>query len=615
MLIDKIAISNVKGLSKSYQLKDANLIHGDNGSGKTAILDSVRLALLGYHPKLGKTGKSIFSLSSGSKMSASVIFNDGQSSSFEASSTTSSVSKKWEGVELEDNFKLQLDPSLFFDASLQERRNSIFSVLSNDSNKEIRNKIVALINAIGNEGTIDESEVIEEFRKAVDDIFEKSEHANDAVLKIIDKAKSLVSLFRDDVRVMDKTLEGLAQISSAHSFGTASLEHYENQKNQILDKLNKLREELSRKKQIENEILNAKTEIDEIARRKSEKPKAIDPTPLYKEIEELTLAYEQQKAVIESRVMYLEKKCSESDGLLSVKVGNEISYEKALEMIPDGTFQFNLEVLKESGEVNSVVWKIENFEAKEWKEEMLQKSSQLQALTQSYNESIAPLEQQIDATKVVPIETTDLDDFLQQKIQNLSKELEKITYKRDIQSEYDAVESEALRVDDLIKKATSKKIDAEKIEKARKKSAISNLRLSLAKNIQKEIVNYSQKITEETLNTLLSAMNLFAKGIGLPNYAICDGEIGYYKGSTFVPQTTFSGSETAVLRCAATIALAMNSEYKIAIIDELGRFDADRKMKTLKCIKSLIDNGDLHQFIGVDVVSPLYDVGLNLISI
>jgi energy-coupling factor transporter ATP-binding protein EcfA2 len=616
MLIDKIQLSNVKGISKSYELEKTNLIHGDNGSGKTAILDAIRLALLGYHPKLGKTGKSIFSLSSSTAMSCSVRFDDGQTSCFDASTTGSSVSKNWTGVELEDNFKLQLDPSLFFDASLQERRNSIFSVLSGNQESTIKNKVLALVNAIPNEGTIDESQVIEEFKAFIDKTFVESKHSNESLLVIIEKAKKLVSMFREDVRVMDKTLEGLAQINDTPTFEITSVEHYENLKNAVLDKIEKTREILNKKKQIENEILSAKIEIDEIEIAKSKKADPIDPAPFFAELRELQDAHNQEKAVIESKILLFETKINESKSLLSLKMGEDMSFEEVKKIIPEGNFNVHVEVLNEGGSLTTSVWKIESFDLKNQQEEITKLSTQLNSLNQAYHEACAPLEQKINEAKQIDSQApTDLDEFLKTKVKNLTEQYNQISNNKNLESDFDALHDESLRLEEAIRKASSKKIDSEKIEKARKQSAISGLRLALAKTIQKAMIDFSQDITDSTLSGLLSSMNKFANGIDLPNYAILDGEIGYYSKSTFVPSSTFSGSEFAILRCAATIALAMNSMYKIAIIDELGRFDADRKIKTLKCLKQLTDDGDLSQFIVVDVISPLYDFGINIISI
>jgi len=100
-------------------------------------------------------------------------------------------------------------------------------------------------------------------------------------------------------------------------------------------------------------------------------------------------------------------------------------------------------------------------------------------------------------------------------------------------------------------------------------------------------------------------MNKFATGIGLTPYSVQDGDLGYYEKGIFVSYETFSGSEMAILRCALTIALAMNSEYKLAVIDELGRFDEHRKRMSFLTIQELIKDGFMNQFIGVDVVSPI----------
>ena len=60
MRLKHISARNVKGRSFDYDLAPVNIIVGDNASGKTAVLAAVRLALLGFDPKLGKTAQGIF---------------------------------------------------------------------------------------------------------------------------------------------------------------------------------------------------------------------------------------------------------------------------------------------------------------------------------------------------------------------------------------------------------------------------------------------------------------------------------------------------------------------------------------------------------------------------
>ena len=78
MKIKKIKYQNLKGRSEEIELGAANLIFGNNFTGKTTIIDAIKLALLGYHPALDKTARGIFELSSDEVMEAEADFDDGR---------------------------------------------------------------------------------------------------------------------------------------------------------------------------------------------------------------------------------------------------------------------------------------------------------------------------------------------------------------------------------------------------------------------------------------------------------------------------------------------------------------------------------------------------------
>lgn len=61
----KLSIKNIKGQTKTIELDQINLITGKNGTGKSAILESLIVALDGEHPTAGKTLGAVCSMISG----------------------------------------------------------------------------------------------------------------------------------------------------------------------------------------------------------------------------------------------------------------------------------------------------------------------------------------------------------------------------------------------------------------------------------------------------------------------------------------------------------------------------------------------------------------------
>lgn len=77
-MIKSITLKNLKGISETYRLGGGiSWIYGNNGAGKTAILDGLSLALTQEHPVFGKSQSAIFDLSSSDYMETTVSTSDG----------------------------------------------------------------------------------------------------------------------------------------------------------------------------------------------------------------------------------------------------------------------------------------------------------------------------------------------------------------------------------------------------------------------------------------------------------------------------------------------------------------------------------------------------------
>jgi DNA repair exonuclease SbcCD ATPase subunit len=78
MHISKLSTSPFKGRSISLALKRMNLITGDNLAGKTSVPDAVKVGTLGYVPKVGKTERATFELSSDpNQLNVQIEFSNG----------------------------------------------------------------------------------------------------------------------------------------------------------------------------------------------------------------------------------------------------------------------------------------------------------------------------------------------------------------------------------------------------------------------------------------------------------------------------------------------------------------------------------------------------------
>lgn len=605
MRIKKIKLKNLKGITGEFDLTENNIIVGANASGKTAILDAIRLCFIGYHPKLGKTPRSLFSLSSGNEMSCQVQMDNGDFCSFSLTLSGGSVKKDWQPLNISDSAKIQLDPSLFFDSSKADKRNTIFSILGNSDPQEVIKNLNHSLENVATSGTTLESEVLDSVKSKISEIFQSSKMTNEALSLAIDFIKDAVSQANSASKRMDKTLEGLAQVTGHPQLMLQNESFYENQVSDLETKKKILEEKVFDKKQVQSKILDLKQDLVASKKQEKQKPSFERINQLKKEISEIEETFAKSEALYQSNLAKLEHKVEKSDAV-SKSFKNE-SLEKVLSDIPDGTYIAKVEIAKANEDIATAVWEVSDFEANENRGKVVALIADFEDVQSAFEQSIWPLRAELEQLQNVKEEKEDgsATAYIEEQIELHINKLNSLDYKDTYEDELEAICNEIVRVRELLKKASKNALEIEKITQVRDEASKVELELKYVKELQKKILSFAEELSNKTLNGLLSSMNKFAAGIGLTPYSVQDGEVGYYQNGVFVSYETFSGSEMAILRCALTIALAMKSEYKLAVIDELGRFDEERKRKSFITIKELIDNGHMNQFIGVDVIAPL----------
>lgn len=77
-IIETLTLANLKGQSRAITFQPLTVVTGRNHAGKSAVLQAVTLAALGYVPALGKTNAASFRLASGKAMSVTATTGDGR---------------------------------------------------------------------------------------------------------------------------------------------------------------------------------------------------------------------------------------------------------------------------------------------------------------------------------------------------------------------------------------------------------------------------------------------------------------------------------------------------------------------------------------------------------
>lgn len=206
MQILTIQAKSLKSRSFSQGLKPFNIIAGPNDSGKTAIADAVRLALIGYLPELGKTNSATYTLASGAHMSVEAFMANGDTITREwvkkgkTVKATESVPVGFPATPL-----VMLDAREYFGKSDRERVEMLFGVLNPQdfTPAAVGAKVTKAVEEIGR---LDDLELM------LDQPHETIEQWITSVADALDAAKSEAAA---NARRFAGTVQGIVQLRAA----------------------------------------------------------------------------------------------------------------------------------------------------------------------------------------------------------------------------------------------------------------------------------------------------------------------------------------------------------------------------------------------------------------
>lgn len=187
---------------------------------------------------------------------------------------------------------------------------------------------------------------------------------------------------------------------------------------------------------------------------------------------------------------------------------------------------------------------------------------------------------------------------------DIADEGEKLKAAAEIEKVRDIEYAETKHRYDLALEEVSKVDKREAEEKQRSKAAEKQVAAEVESSVLKSFIAIIQEafdqVVAQSINPFIRTVNDVC-GIILPHHIeYKDNELGMDRNGSFVSWKSFSGTESALFYMAVSIALAVKSEIKIAILDEMGRLDKDNRDAVFCRMLKLIEDGVIQQAILLD---------------
>ena len=217
MKIKRLEIFNMHRFDhKIYDFEDVNYLEGENGAGKSTILQAIQLGILGYIPGQNKTNASIFMHANGPSMSIKVFLQDDtltdvvitRTFSKVKNSVTSSVTIVPEGIEVQELISDIELPVFNFSQFLSQTPNTLkkwFQAFLPSSSSKV-DVIKELKDCT--------SEIAGNYSELLDDITEyykenKTSDAVESIAKLHDYIKSVIALKKKQISDNESTVANL----------------------------------------------------------------------------------------------------------------------------------------------------------------------------------------------------------------------------------------------------------------------------------------------------------------------------------------------------------------------------------------------------------------------
>lgn len=612
MRITRVEAENLKGRSFAYDLSPEVAIVGENFTGKTSIIDAIRLALMGYLPELGKLPKATAQLASG-PMEARVTFENNTFASINVveGKVLRSEPPPWVGeIPL-------LNAAAYFGMTERERNEYVFRIAKTPE-AFTKSAIVADLQRITFEE--EHSEAVEKAKAAMIDQVNKWRHSDTVQIMLAEAINEMAEAFKiHNARAKDtqgairlltelknrqenqagnvrqlRDNEELCRAASQdaykvlldlrvqerdfNSYAARTLRHKELAKaledRTEIKKLEKLIKEGTAKLQPDIQSKVSEAQLDKM---RLDHARLVQRFGIHSQrLDELT--EELKELGDQTACPHCGAKSKGWKDHLRAKLDTDyLALKKEVDTMVQGLAQGKQEL----GEAEASFKLAQDVLVanREWNRKVMDWESQLdrrQKERENWLDNLAKEKAQLDKEKVEPVAKEAVDAAVTENEKALA------TY---------AEARKKLKEADLLEQ------DIKRAAEAQLEHETADAHVKVIKAIGKALREKQAALVDAVFGSLLTVANGIVGKILASDLAFHEGEVGRWDGHRWISHKTFSGTEQALTFVAIAAALSQAAPVRLLIFDELGRLDDVRRLDLIKLLIDARKGGHIDQFI------------------
>jgi DNA repair exonuclease SbcCD ATPase subunit len=600
--IKKLIIKNLKGSSREIEFTAKNIFCGDNGSGKSAILDAIKLALLGEHDQLGKQGKSLMQLGylNDGETSATLEFEDGDICSFSIEPRGKTGKTSHTGIPVEPSLRLNLCPEEFWGKGDTARMETLLQMCG-DGSLVTKDFISACILRVRVADMTIEGED--------SDMADVQSMAGEARETIIDGDISTLAEVEKNLaeRRADRNRE-LKQLTAVANnlLARRSIWPLEDVTEEENAKVHlQMQELLSKSEKIGKKIAKEERDMakrDDLVERKAALDAKNDDSGVVKGLKQELEANNEALSLVKEKV----------EDLISAKSPD---YTKLVDNSPAHGFMYRVKgnaVFTGSSFAmvnNTVSWAKDGLYDDSGNDKGEDKDLLLEC--QIKQNALEIKNKELAEQMGIPPLTEREEQFLEKNIE--------VDYKANIHALSSEMAGFSVKLEEFQGKMeeiaesrakAQQRVEIEKkLEVAERKCRIIKSVLGTVRDMQKDIVSLA-------VDDALEVVNAVTWGIIYEDIVWDGKKMGRrLKNGTWVPIDTFSGAEKAVTQMGLGVALAGRSNFRLAVLDEVSRLDQKNQNQLFLNLSMLVDQGRVDQYLGFCIEAPALLEDENIINV